>query len=382
MPDRPGSPEERAWQVVSAAFAERAAAPRRRASRPSLAAASALVAGLAITAVALSATGSVLSTVRDALGVRRAAPLLVSLPAAGRLLVQAASGPWIVGRDGSKRRLGGATFAQTAWSPHGLFEVTVIGGDELAAIDPKGTVRWKLARPAVHDPRWSGDGYRIAYRSGRALRVVAGDGTGDHLVAARVAPVAPAWDGATHELAYADDGGRVHAVDADTGAVRWVSLPGPAPTALRWLPGGGLVVLTGHSLRVLRGDDGRPAGAIALGGGGHVLAVSSAGLAAVTSRTPGGQSSILLLHPASPHLAPTQIFHGTGAFDGLAWSPGGRWLLASWRTAGQWVFIDLGSTPGAPERVQAVSSIAREFDSRTQPVLAGWCCTAGMPQSG
>src|SRR5204862_17785 len=112
----------------------------------------------------------------------------------------------LAGRDGAKRLLGRYTTA--SWSPHGLFEVAV-HGHELAALDPKGNVRWSLERDGVvRDPRWSPDGYRIAYRAGSSLRVVAGDGTGDHLLARDIAPVAPAWrPGGDHVLAYVTPAG-------------------------------------------------------------------------------------------------------------------------------------------------------------------------------
>ena len=53
--------------------------------------------------------------------------------------------------------------------------------------------RWSLARPTVSDPRWYPPiGWRIAYFSRRDPADVAGDGTGDRLLVADVAPVAPA----------------------------------------------------------------------------------------------------------------------------------------------------------------------------------------------
>jgi len=61
----------------------------------------------------------------------------------------------------------------------------VAGGDQLEAVDPRGTPQWTLPRPRVRDPRWyPSTGYRVAYLSRADLRVVAGDGTGDHLLAA------------------------------------------------------------------------------------------------------------------------------------------------------------------------------------------------------
>ena len=43
--------------------------------------------------------------------------------------------------DGSTRRLG--PWQQASWSPHGLY-VAVASGDQLAAVDPHGTIRWAL----------------------------------------------------------------------------------------------------------------------------------------------------------------------------------------------------------------------------------------------
>jgi hypothetical protein len=190
-PDREAA-EERAWRVVSAAFDERL--PMRRRPGTSRRSALALAAALVLGVLALSPVGAaVASWVRDAFDPGRddADPALVSLPAAGRLLVTSGQGPWIVHRDGSKRRLG--AYEDAAWSPRGLF-VAVTAGRELVAVEPDGDPRWSLARSeGVSRPAWSPDGFRIAYLSGRALRVVAGDGTGDARLAERVAAAVPAW---------------------------------------------------------------------------------------------------------------------------------------------------------------------------------------------
>src|SRR5207302_5568225 len=94
----------RAWDVVSAAFAERERTPwPRRHARPLVA----VAAALAIVAAALSPPGgAVLHSLRSAIGVRHAAPALFRVPAPGRVLVESAEGPWVVQPDGSKRLLG------------------------------------------------------------------------------------------------------------------------------------------------------------------------------------------------------------------------------------------------------------------------------------
>jgi hypothetical protein len=175
--------QERTWTVVRDAYRTREPVRRRRARRRLL-----LVPAIAIAlaAVTLSPAGATVGRwIRHALGVPHAAPALFKLPAAGSVLVSGAGGTWTVAADGSSRRLG--PWRQASWSPHGLF-VAVTRTDELAAVDPHGTLHWALARPAVHDPRWYvPTGYRVAYLSGHALRVVAGDGTGDHLLATGVA---------------------------------------------------------------------------------------------------------------------------------------------------------------------------------------------------
>jgi hypothetical protein len=355
--------EERAWAILSRAFEERTPHPRPR-RRPTLAVAlAALAVALALVTAGLSASRSV----RRALGVEHAAVALVRLPAAGRLLVNASSGPWIVERDGSKRRLG--AWREASWSPHGLFEVA-IRGRELAALDPKGGVRWSLERGPIRAARWSGDGYRIAYVSGSTLRVVAGDGTGDRLLAPRVAPIAPAWNGVSHQLLYADAHGRLHLVDVDTGKSFFVTTTSEPPLEVGWTAGGRTVVeLTARSLRVFQVRNGRLFKAIPLPAGDHRLALSPTGPAAITSS--GG---ILLVRPQHPWIAPRQIFRGKGPFADLVWSSDGRWLLASWTAADQWVFVRLGIRSGSVERVQAVSSIARHFHGRGSLGFGGWCC--------
>jgi hypothetical protein len=266
-PDEQGA-KERAWAVVQRAYAERepVAWPRRHV-RPL--AVAALVAALA--AAALSPPGrSVVHSLRKAVGVKEAEPALFSLPTRGDLLVTSRKGLWLVHRDGSKRLLG--RYRDATFSPHGLF-IAATRANQLVALDPKGNVRWTLARPAPRAPIWTGTrtDTRITYVSGGQVRMVAGDGTGDHAVEGR-------------------------------------SLPRSA-TAIR---------------------------------------------------RRGGQSAVL----ADGRV----VFRGTGSFDQAVRSPDGRWLLVTWPTADQWVFV----RPGTPRRIVGASRISVQFGGF--PRVQGWCC--------
>jgi hypothetical protein len=214
----PGEHEarERSWAVIRAAYGDREPRPRRRSWKPVAAIAFALVALAGL----LSPPGrAVLDEIREVVGVEGSAPALFSLPAPGRLLVTADSGAWVVDEDGSKRLLG--SYREASWSPFGRF-VVASRRNELVALTPEGDVRWTLARPDVRFPRWGGSrtDTRIAYFSAGGLRVVGGDGTGDHLIDRDAALEAPRWlPGAGHRLAYARPDGTIHVVDGDTGVL-------------------------------------------------------------------------------------------------------------------------------------------------------------------
>ena len=269
----PGEQEaqERAWAVVRRAYEERepVAWPRRHA-RP-LAAAALVV---AVAAAALSPPGrSVVHSLREAVGVKEAEPALFSLPTRGQLLATSRKGTWVVHQDGSKRLLG--RYRDATFSPHGLF-IAATRANQLVALDPMGNVRWTLARPAPRHPVWTGTrtNTRITYVSGGQLRVVAGDGTGDHAV-------------------------------------------GPAS---------------------LRSNQRQAA---------HI-------------RKHGGQSTVVD--------GGRVVFRGTGSFDQAVRSPNGRWLLVTWPTADQWVFV----RPGPPRRIVGASRISVQFGGF--PRVQGWCC--------
>lgn len=319
--EAPGEREaaERSWAVVRTAYAEREPVtwPRRHA-RPLVAAA---VVG-AVVAAALSPPGrSVVHSLRKAVGVKEAEPALFSLPARGQLLVTSRSGLWLVRADGSKRRLG--RYRDAGFSPHGLY-IAATRANQLVALDPKGDVRWTLARPTPRFPAWTGTrtDTRIAYISGRQLRIVAGDGTGDHAVG-HAALVPPVWrPGPRRVLAYSD-GRSAIVYDAGSGSV--IKRIAPAPTELAWSRDG----------RLLRRDE-------------------------PGVRMRNGQSEAV----ADGRV----VFRGTGSFGQAEWSPDRRWLLVTWPTADQWVFV---RTEGR-RRIVGVSRISAQFGEASR--VAGWCC--------
>jgi hypothetical protein len=383
----PGEEEasERAWLMVRRAHAAREPAPATRAMRRAFAGALALAAAAAAAVIAFTPPGDAFrGWVHDkVVGEPNAKPALVRLPSPGRLLVVSRRGPWVVQADGSKRRLG--AYVSASWSPRGRF-VVATRGPRLVALTPTGAVRWTLSRPAeVVDARWSPyPGYRIAYRVGSSVRVVAGDGTGDRLLARGVDAVAPAWQPRVfvHVLAYAA-AGRIHVVDTDlrrTIAVWKLARPGDVHQ-ITWSPDGQLLAVRtvggvqvyGQIGRVsLLGGTASPAGAVLVhvfkgsfapvtfAPRGHVLAAASAG-------------RVLLLDPDSG--SERRVLGAAGRFAQTAWSPNGRWLLVTWPEADQWLFVRVAGT----HRISAVSGIGREFDPGGRgpaafPTLAGWCC--------
>ena len=179
VPDEQGA-EERTWDVVRSAYQQGAPRARRQTFRRPVGVVAAAV--VVASAVALSPAGATVGRIVDrAFGVPHAARALVSLPAPGRLLVSGSDGTWIVAANGSARRVG--PWREASWSPHGRY-LAVTARNELAAVNTRGALQWSLVRRDVSDARWySPTGYHVAYLSGNELRVVAGNGTGDLLLA-------------------------------------------------------------------------------------------------------------------------------------------------------------------------------------------------------
>ncbi len=356
--------EERAAHVVSAAFDELRPVPRRRhVHRPLVA----VAVTVAVVAAVLSPPGrAVVNQVRRAVGIDHAQPALFSLPTTGRLLVAADSGVWIAEPGGSRRLLG--LYDEAFWSPFGRF-VVAARRNELATLEPNGTVRWTLARPDVRFPRWSGNATdtRIAYLTRSRLHVVAGDGTDDVDIGGlpASAQVAPAWASAFgFVLAYADTRGRITSILTAKGADLWRSATLGSPRSLEWSSDAkDLLVRAQRGVSILRATDGRVVESRPDPSGSVVAVAFRPGTRSVAElRRPGEVAQIVF--------GGRVLFSSAGELRGLTWSPDGRWLLTGAPEADQWVFIRADG-----RKIVAVSNISAQFRSRSFPRVEGWCCS-------
>ncbi len=356
----PGEREagERSWSVVRDAFEERIPVPRKRDRRPLVAGAIAVV----VLAAAFSPPGlAVWGSIRDAV---RTEDHLLSLPAPGRILVNANDGAWVVQRDGSKRFLSG--YSSASWSPHGLY-LAAARGNELVAMEPNGKIHWKLARAGpIQRPEWSYEGFRIAYYSGGSLRIVNGDGTGDHLLVRGNSPGPLAWEPGTHVLAYVNRAGDIQVANVDR-RNRTVTIRTPsAPRQLAWTPDGKrLLAVEDHAVDVfwqrgplIRDLERGPARVVA-------ASISPDGKSIAFVETHAGRSSLVITGMLGGPTGP--IFSGAGTFGSVLWSPDGRWLLLDWKSADQWLFIRR-----PVKKLVTVSNIQGNFGAGSGP--AGWCC--------
>jgi hypothetical protein len=366
--------EQRAWEVVRRAYEERSPGQPQAARRrlvPALVAAALVVAVAA--AIATPPGHAVFTKVREVVGVEHAEPALFSLPSKGRLLVVSTGhgGVWLIHDDGLKRRIGGYDDAQ--WSPHGLYVIATTK-TALVALDVDNGVRWSLPRRDAFDPRWEGTRVdtRIAYLTPGGLRVVAGDGTGDHLVDAGASAVAPAWDPRRlHTAAYVAHGAIVLR-QVDTGRVLWRTAVPVTPRSIGWSSDGSYLEAVSSRKIVVLGANGAVHRVVTRLSGRFVDAAfqpRSHRLALSLHTSIGGEVRVVDVdHPGRGQL----LFAGPGAFGDIVWSPDGRWLLVGWPTADQWLFLH-GS------RVHAVANIREQFPRRDGhgPSLqfdSRWCC--------
>jgi hypothetical protein len=353
---------DRAWPVVRDAFLAREPQRARRSHRRLVV----VVAAAALTVAAVTPVGQAVGDfvreqiARDASRPETPGPLAVGTP--GRLLLVTPAGVWVVRPDGSGRHLG--RYASATWSAKGQF-VAVTRDNVVYTVEAEtGTVRWPLVRPsAITDVRWSGgEGFRIAYREGAALRVVNGNGTGDRQLVKTVGPVAPAWrPGPGHVLAYAAADGAIREIDVDTGAERELARVATVRRLLYTPDGAGLLALAGA--RLLRLD-------------GELTEIAADVIAMATS--PGAPGAVVLLTRAGQVIhvdggAPRRIASVAGASD-IAWSPDATTIIAATPTDDSWRVIDAASG-----EVAVIDDLAGRLDpdgtgAAGYPSIAGWCC--------
>ena len=217
----------------------------------------------------------------------------------------------------------------------------------------------RSSRPGrIATARWSrGLGYRVAYVSGGTLRVVTGDGTGDHrhgagrrggarLAAGRRARARlrrPARPRARRRRRLAGDSSGARRRSAGAIELAWspdgrrllVATPDGWQRARRRRPRARAPVRASASPT----SPGRRAGA---------------GSPSCAARRDG--SDVLLVDPAGRG-RPRELFSGPGRFGRVAFSPDGRRLLVPWPDADQWLFV----SPSRGGHVGAVANIGRQF---------------------
>ncbi len=309
----PEGAEERAWQIVRAAFDERAPSPpERKVWRPVV-----VLAAVAVVAAAVASPPgqAVLDSIREAVGVDRAQPALFSLPA---------SGPAARGVGG--RRLGrpGRRLEAAAGRLAGGIVVSV-----------RTLLSW-----------WRG---RTSWRRSNRTATFAGR--------SRVRTFA------SHAGPAASDRHADRVSQRQLSAGRRRGRDGGSPAAAERGSRG-----AGMATRAKASGSRTPTGRVARSSSTRILAASCRASAASGSRgdDPDGGAP-----PSEVVTGGRVVFRGTGEFRDVARSPDGRWLLVTWPTADQWVFV---RTAGAAEGSRRCRASRASSEAAAFPRIAGWCC--------
>ncbi|MGI8622242.1 MAG: WD40 repeat domain-containing protein [Solirubrobacteraceae bacterium] len=377
--------EERAWAVVRAAApsADRGGFRRGvRAWRPALVAA-ALVA--AVLGVALTPPGDAVADLlrrvigAPAVSVRPRPVAGATLPGGGALLASGRNGPVVVrGATATERLLGNVD--EASWSPRGRF-VVAIRGPEVIAVDRSGRRRWTVVAPGrigrPRHPRWSPDGFRVAYVAPGELRVVAGDGTGDRALAPARASIAPAWRPRTaagrHLVAYAERDGHVAVRDADTGTRLGRTRGRLAVRALAWTGDGTRLLVLTPTRTVWLTPGGTSTLFVSPPRGQHFKALAAAprgrDYATVTTATRGARRSQISVVRAG---VGRFLLGFPGTTRGLAFSPDGRWLAVASDAADAWLLLRPGARGLVAQR--SIEDVRRRLGAGSTVRLEGWCC--------
>ena len=160
-------------------------------------------------------------------------------------------------------------------------------------------------------------------------------------------------------------------LNTDTLAPQWTGRPQQRPTQLEWSADGAYLLSRGPSSITIFGRTGSP-----------ILRPLGPGAAPVLDAAfmPSSHALAFIQHAGNrgtvwfyPGLRPDgtaarRVFAGAGRFDRIAWSPDGRWLVLSWESADQWLFI----RSAAVRKVTPVSGITDAFGPAAVP--GGWCC--------